>query len=120
MIAQNEKKYNIFKKQNNAEIIVKGLQLIPDNFWVQDYIRKFIIFKCFAKLSNVITDETFNQIMIKKKEADNDQAIAFINAESELKKQTIFTKMKAIKRSYESFDKYKITGDQSYNAKSRN
>lgn len=97
-----------------ADPNVEGDQMVPDNFWVQDYIRKFITYKCFSKLSNIITDETFNQIMVKKREADQEQGVALIIAETELKKQTAYEKIRQIKKSYEQNDKYRLPGDQSY------
>lgn len=100
-----------------AEAEEDGEQLIPDNWWIKDFIRKYIIFKCFSKLSNIITDETFNQIMLKKKEAKEEQAIAFIVAETELKKQTVYEKLLAIRKSYEQFNKYRLPGDPSYNGR---
>lgn len=90
-----------------------GTQMVPDNFWVQDFIRKFLIFKCFEKLSHVITDETFNQVDRKKQEAKQDQAEAFIAAETELKKQTTTEKMRAIKESYNRNSKFNLPNDPS-------
>lgn len=92
-----------------------GDQMIPDNWWFQDFARKYIIYKCFTKLANIITDETFNQIVHKKAEAKQDSDVAFIIAETEMKKQNIDQKMRAIRRSYEQNDKYRIPGDMSYN-----
>lgn len=91
-----------------------GDQMIPDNWWVKDFIRKYIIFKCFSKLSNIITDESFNQIVHKKAEAKAEQAIAFIQAEIELKKQTTYEKLLQIRKSYERFNQYRLPGDPSY------
>jgi hypothetical protein len=94
---------------------LEGDQMIPDNWWIQDFIRKYIIFKCFSKLSNIITDESFNQIVHKKAEAKQEQEIAFIVAETELKKQTTHDKLRQIRKSYERFNKYRLPGDNSYN-----
>jgi len=89
-------------------------QMIPDNWWFQDFARKYIIFKCFSKLSNIITDETFNQIVHKKAEAKQDSDIAYIMADIEMKKQNIDQKMRGIRRSYEQNNKYRLPGDNSY------
>jgi hypothetical protein len=97
-----------------ADPSIEGEQMIPDNWWVKDFIRKYIIFKCFSKLSNIITDETFNQVMHKKQEAKQEQEQAFIIAETELKKQTTDQKLRAIRKNYESFDKYRLPGDSTY------
>lgn len=92
-----------------------GEQMIPDNWWVKDFMRKYIIFKCFSKLSNIVTDETFNQIMHKKQEAKQEQEEAFIIAQTEMKKQTTYEKLRAVRKNYESFNKYRLPGDSSYN-----
>lgn len=97
-----------------ADPSIEGDQMVPDNFWVQDYIRKFLIYKCFCKLSNIITDESFNQVMIKKKDSNQEQEVAYIIADIELKKQTTHEKMRAIRKSYEQNDKYRLPGDGSY------
>jgi hypothetical protein len=96
-----------------------GERLIPDDLWIEDYIRKYLIFKCFEQLSNVVTDETFNQIDRKKQEAKQDMNEAFVAAESESKKETIDAKMRAIKASYNRNQKYNISGDQSHVRRSR-
>lgn len=97
-----------------ADPSIEGDQLVPDNFWVQDYIRKFITYKCFCKLSNIITDETFNQIMAKKRESEQEQGVAYILADIELKKQTSAEKIRAIRKSYQLNNKYRLPGDDSY------
>lgn len=92
----------------------EGEVMIPDNYWVYDFIRKYITFKCFTKLSNIITDETYNQIDKKKQEAKQESEIAFIICETELKKQTSYEKLRQIKVSYEENNKFRIPGDRSY------
>ncbi len=64
------------------------IQLVPDNFWVMDYIKKYIIYYCFRQLSNTITDESYNQIEKKRELAKQEQADAYTLADIELKKQT--------------------------------
>ncbi len=97
----------------------EGDQLIPDNWWFGDFLRKYIIFKCFSKLSNMVTDESFNQIMHKKQEAKQEADVAFIIAETEMKKQTVDQKVRAIRKSYEQNDKYRLPGDMSYGHRRR-
>jgi len=90
-----------------------GDQLVPEDYWVQDFIRKFLKFKIFEQMSNQVTDETFNQIQMKLQRADQEQGEAFILAETELKKQTIEQKNHGIIRSYNRNNKYTLPGDQS-------
>lgn len=93
-----------------SDLSLEGDQMIPDNWWFQDWARKYIIFKCFSKLSNIITDETFNQIIHKKQEAKQESDIAYIVADIEMKKQNIDQKMRGIRRSYHQNDKYRLPG----------
>lgn len=91
-------------------------QLVPDNFWVQDYIRKNLIYMCFRQICNRITDETFNQVEKKKQEAKQEQAVAFIIAETELKKQTSSEKIRQIKVLNQRNNMYRLPGDwRAYN-----
>lgn len=92
-----------------------GEQLVPDNFWLKDYIKKHLIFKCFSKLSNIIVDETFNQIVHKKQEAREEQDVALITAQIEMKKETVTDKVRAIKRTYNQLNRYRMPGDPSDN-----
>lgn len=86
----------------------EGEQLVPDNFYVQEYIKSYIKYKCFMQLSNQVTDETFNQIQLKKNEADQDQLEKLILAETDLKKRTAEDKYRDIGKSYRRFKKYNI------------
>lgn len=80
-----------------------GEQLIPDNFFVQEYIRAYLTYKCFQKLSNEVTDETFNQIQVKLQQAKLDQSSAYVTAMNEMKKQTPEEKVRQIGVSYRRF-----------------
>jgi hypothetical protein len=85
-----------------------GNQLIPDNYFVKEYIEKFIKYKCFETLSNQVTDETFNQIMQKmqfyKQEADEAYIIAF----TELRRQTPWDKQRRIKNTLNRLNMYEL------------
>jgi len=91
------------------------VQMVPDNFWVQDYIRKNLIYMCFRQLCNTITDETYNQVEKKKETAKQEQAEAYIIAETELKKQTSSEKIRQIKVLNNQNNVYILPGDRSYN-----
>ena len=87
-----------------------GEQLIPDDFWVQDYIRKFIMMKLVEKLINMATDESINILERKLQKAEKDQAEAFILAESNLKKETVQDKIRKIVKSYNINKPYSLPG----------
>lgn len=85
-----------------------GYQLIPDNYRIKEWIEAFIKYKMFEQLSNQVTDETYNQIQQK---ADRYKAMsdeAYILADIEVKKQTIYQKHNAIVRQMHRSDKYNI------------
>jgi hypothetical protein len=83
-----------------------GYQLIPDNYRIQEFIEAFLKQKIFEQLYNQITDETFNQIrekyMFYKQLSDE----AYILADIEIKKKTIFEKAQGIRRDQHRFDPY--------------
>lgn len=85
-----------------------GNQMIPSNYFVEEYIYKFLKYKCFETLTNQTNDETFNQLQQKmvfyKQESDE----AYILAESEMKKQTAYEKQRAIRRVKRRFDMYEL------------
>lgn len=89
-------------------------QMIPDNFRIKEYIEAFLKFKCFETLCNQVNDETFNQLQLKKNEAKQASDEAYILADIEIKKQTVYEKERAIKRRLNSFQKYELP-DGRYN-----
>jgi hypothetical protein len=84
----------------------QGYQLIPDNYRIQEFIEAFIKQKIFEQLYNQVVDETFNQIERKyqlyKQAADE----AFIMADIEIKKQTVYDKERAMMKEKHSLDQY--------------
>lgn len=85
-----------------------GNQLIPDNYRIKEYIEKFLKFKVFETLCNQVNDETFNQLMQKKQEAKQEADEAYIMADLEIKKQTVYQKQRAIKKQLNSFRMYEL------------
>lgn len=83
-------------------------QLIPDNFFIQEYIKSFIKYKMYEQLYNEVTDETFNQIERKYQLYKQEYNDAFILADAEVKKQTIYQKNLSIQRTRRRLDKYII------------
>jgi len=86
----------------------EGEQLVPDNFWLQDFIRKFITYKVLLQLFNQVTDETYNQIERKVDRAKQEQEEAFIIAQTEMKKETFWDVARKITRDQNRNNKYKI------------
>lgn len=85
-----------------------GYQLIPENYRIQEYIRSYLKQKIFEQLFNQITDESFQQIERKfimfKQMSDE----AYILADIEIKKQTIYQRAYAIRRDERRLRKYNL------------
>ena len=85
-------------------------QMIPDNYYIREYIEAFIKYKMFETLTNQINDETFNQLreklMYYKQQSDE----AYIRAEVELKKQTIWEKQRRVKETANRNNMYELPG----------
>ncbi len=85
-----------------------GNQLVPDNYRIREYIEHFIKYKVFEMLTNQVNDETFNQLQQKlvyyKQQADE----TYIMAESEIKKQDVYTKQQRIKQQLNRLNMYEL------------
>lgn len=84
-----------------------GELLIPDLVEVEDYLMKYLKYKCFEQLSNIVTDETFNQIASKLQKAEIDKNQAFVTAETELKKITKYQVQDLIDQRKNRFNFYR-------------
>lgn len=85
-------------------------QLVPDNFYILDYIRKYLIYKCLETVSYQPTEESFQIIMNRVDRADKAQAEAYILAEIDLKKQTVWQKNNDVVKSFNLNNPYKLRG----------
>jgi len=95
-----------------ADTDASGNQMIPDDYRVKEYIEAFIKYKVFEMLSNQLVDETYKQIQEKMLYYKQQSEEAYILAESSIKKQDVYSKVRAIKRQRNSFNLYKLPGDQ--------
>lgn len=98
-----------------------GNQLVPDNYRIREYLEAFLKYKVFETLTNQTNDETFNQLQQKmlnyKAMADE----AYIMAESEIKKQDVFTKQRRLRKHLNKFNKYELpSGLRKYSGRRRN
>lgn len=64
--------------------------LIPDVFEVKDYLIKYLKVRLFEQLLNQTTDESFNQIQYKMQMYEQQKNEAFVIAETQLKKWTVY------------------------------
>jgi len=97
-----------------------GSQLIPDNYRVMEYIEAFLKYKIMETLTNQITDETFNQLQQKLVYYKQLSDEAYILAELELKRQTIYQKQSSIRKQLSSFNRYELPNRISRNGWRRN
>lgn len=83
-----------------------GDQLIPENYRIQEFIEAFLKQKLFEQIFNQPSDESFNQSQAKlvyyKQLADE----AYIIADTEIKKKTIYEKAYAIRQDEHRLDPY--------------
>jgi len=83
-------------------------QLIPDEYRIKEYIEAFLKQKMYEQLKNQATDETRG---VLTKEWQNYMQMAdeaYILADTENKKEDVYRKQRAIKRTKNRFDKYNI------------
>lgn len=85
-----------------------GNQMIPDNYRILEYIEAFIKYKMFEALYNQINDETSNQLEKKMAYYKQLSDEAYIIADTEIKKQTVYEKQRAIKRNLKRFNMYEL------------
>ena len=85
-----------------------GYQLIPDNYRIQEYIEAFIKWKVFEQLSNQVTDESYNQIQQKSQYYKQLADEAYLMADIEGKKETLYDKSRKIIRERQRNNKYII------------
>lgn len=97
-----------------------GNQLIPDNFRVREYVEHFIKYKVFETLVNQINDETFNQLQQKLVYYKQLSDEAFVMADIELKKQTVWEKQRRVKAGLNRFNMYELPNRTSRWGRRRN
>jgi len=83
-------------------------QLVPDNYWIQEYVKRFIKFKVFEQLWNQTTDETYNQIKQKMDYYKSSYDEGWIMADIEIKKKDSTTIQRSIKRDMNRLHHYKL------------
>jgi hypothetical protein len=75
-----------------------GYPMIPDNYRIREFIEAFIKMKVIEQLSNQVVDETAKQLEAKLERYKKEHGQAFIMADLETKKQTVWQKKMAIQR----------------------
>lgn len=83
-------------------------QLIPDNHRIIEYIKAFLKYKMYEQIFNEVADESFNQAERKYQLYKQEYYDAYINADAEVKKQTIGQKISSIHAASRRMNKYII------------
>lgn len=93
-----------------SETSMDGVQLVPDEYEVLEYIENYLKYKTFEKLYNTVTDETLNQIERKMSYYEQKSNDSLVDARTALRKRTIWQVQRGIKRTLKRMDKYEIAG----------
>lgn len=107
-IVTNFREGTIYLVYYSTESDCSDNQLIPDSYRIKEFIKAFLKQKLFEQIFNQTTDETFNQSYKKfemyKQFADE----AYIIADTEEKKETIFKKAVKIRNTLTRNQKFNI------------
>lgn len=83
-------------------------QLIPDTYRIKEFIKAFLKQKLFEQIFNQTTDETFNQSFKKYEFYKQLSDEAFILADTDEKKETIYKKALQIRKTLTRNNKFDI------------
>lgn len=87
----------------------RGYQLVPDNFYIMEYIEDYIKYMLYDDLcKQSLGTDSYNALLreAEKQEAKMYQSLALVDIET--KKKTVQQRMDAIKRTQHRLDKYII------------
>ena len=82
--------------------------LIPDDHFVQDYIRKYIKARLFENIHHMSGAETFNQSYEMWNKYEREADLAWASLQSESKKWTVEKSFNKMKQSLRKNDRYRI------------
>jgi hypothetical protein len=102
---RNGKVYLIFYATEYDET---GNQMIPDNYRIKEYIEAFIRYKMYETLFNQVNDETYKQLESKVAYYEKKANEAYILADIEIKKSTIYQQQRSIKNDLNRFRMYEL------------
>lgn len=102
----NFRQADIYLEYYSTQTDNEGYQLIPDNYRIQEFIEAFIKQKLFEQIFNQVSDESFNQSQAKYQMYKQMSDEAYILADIEAKKQTIYERAYKIRRDQHRNDKY--------------
>lgn len=92
----------------SKELTPEGVEYVPDNLRIKEYIEAYIKARMFEQLSNQITDETYNQIQAKADKYEQKAEEAFQIARVEARMETMYDKHRKILKTLHRHDRYEL------------
>lgn len=86
----------------------EGNPLIPDDYFVKDFIIKYIKAKIFENLRYLSAPETYNQSLNDYQLAQKEADLAYATLSSESKKWTIDKTFRQLRKTSQKFNRFKI------------
>lgn len=94
----------------SKEMDCDGYQLIPDNFRIMEYMELYLKSKIYEQLTNQCTDEGMLRFFDGKyKEYDAKADEAYVIADIEAKKETVYDKHRKLKVQQHRFNRFNIS-----------
>ena len=100
---------HVYMVYYSTEMDCSGVQVVPDNFRIRDYIEKYIMYKTWKKMADNTTDEGLRNFLdSKQKEAKTIADEARIIAQTETKKETVHQKATRLQRQNRRLNRFNI------------
>jgi hypothetical protein len=99
---------NVYLLYYSEEMDENDNQMIPDDYRIKKFIEMYLKQKLFEQLFNQVTDESYNQVSQKLQYYEKAAAEAYVLADIENKKEDVYDKQRAINRTINRNNRYKI------------
>lgn len=83
-------------------------QLVPNNYYITEFIEAFLKYKVIETLTNQVNDETFNQLERKLQRYEQKYDETYILAKNEIQKQDAYAKQRRIKQNLNRNQMYEL------------
>lgn len=107
-LVTNFREGTIYLVYYSSETDCDDNQLIPDSYRIKEFIKAFLKQKLFEQIFNQTTDESFNQSLKKYEFYKQLSDEAYIIADTEEKKETIYQKAQKIRKTLTRNHKFDI------------
>lgn len=100
---------HVYMVYYSTEFDCNGVQVVPDNFRIRDYIEKYITYKVWKVMADNTPDEGLRNFLdAKQKEAKAIADEARIIAQTEVKKETVHQKAARLHRQNQRLNRFNI------------